>query len=149
MTCFVNCEDAADLVTNEIPIGPFDSFPIDRHAAQQLIVAGRGDPSKSIISQMTLSFRKVGLSHLQCKKRPWKVKFAGGPTRELMTEAAASIFEPTSHLDDGLREHFRHLQDVIEVEGWDEVVHPLPGHSPEMFVRASDVEFYIFMNACN
>jgi hypothetical protein len=108
MTCFVSSEDAADLVTNEIVVGPSDSFAIftiDRHAAQQLVVAGRGDPSKSIISQMTASFRKVGVSHLQCKKRPWKVKFvgehaidAGGPTRELMTEAAASIFEPTSRL---------------------------------------------------
>jgi hypothetical protein len=108
MTCFVSSADAADMVSNEIVIGPSDSFAvftIDRHAAQQLVVAGRGDPSKSIVSQMTASFRKVGLSHLQCKKRPWKVKFvgehaidAGGPTRELMTEAAASIFEPTSRL---------------------------------------------------
>jgi hypothetical protein len=108
MTSFVSCEDAADLVTSEIVNGPpdsFASFTIDRHAAHQLVLAGRGDSSKSVISQLSSVFRKIGVSHLQCKKRPWKVKFlgeyaidAGGPTRELMTETASSIFEATSKL---------------------------------------------------
>lgn len=108
MTMFVSCEDAADAITSSIVCGKDDSFgqfTIDRHAAQRLVNDGRGDPSKSIISQLTYNFEAIGQKHLQCKKRPWKIKFAGepaidagGPTRELMTETASSIFEPTSQI---------------------------------------------------
>lgn len=108
MTSFVSCEDAADDITSCIVCGKsgsFANFTIDRHAAQRLVVEGRGHYSRSILSQLTVAFKKVGKECLQCKKRPWKVKFAnelaidaGGPTRELMTEVAASIFEPTTEV---------------------------------------------------
>ncbi|OHT14900.1 hypothetical protein TRFO_14695 [Tritrichomonas foetus] len=108
MTCFVSCEDAADDITSCIECGKNDSFAnfvIDRHASQRLVVEGRGDYSRSILSQLTVAFRKAGKEHLKCKKRPWKIKFAnelaidaGGPTRELMTEVASSIFEPTTQV---------------------------------------------------
>lgn len=108
MTSFVSCEDAADDITACITCGKNDSyatFAIDRHAAQRLAVEGRGDYSRSILSQLTVAFKKAGKEHLQCKKRPWKIRFAneqaidaGGPTRELMTEVASSIFEPTTQV---------------------------------------------------
>lgn len=108
MTSFVSCEDAADDITSCIVCGKngsFATFSIDRHAAQRLVVEGRGHYSRSILSQLTVAFKKAGKECLQCKKRPWKVKFtnelaidAGGPTRELMTEVASSIFEPTTEV---------------------------------------------------
>ena len=104
----VSIEDAADAITESIKCGKDDNFPtfqIDRRSAHRLIVDGHGSPSRSIISQLTRQFKKCGKSKLQCRARPWKIKFtgeqaldAGGPTRELMTEAAASIFEPTTQL---------------------------------------------------
>lgn len=108
MTSFVSCEDAADDITSCIVCGKSGSFAtlsIDRHAAQRLVVEGRGHFQRSILSQLTVAFKKAGKECLQCKKRPWKVKFtnelaidAGGPTRELMTEVASSIFEPTTEV---------------------------------------------------
>ncbi|OHT09134.1 hypothetical protein TRFO_22148 [Tritrichomonas foetus] len=108
LSSFVSIEDAADAITESIKCGKDDNFPtfqIDRRSAHRLIVDGKGSPSRSIISQLTRQFKKCGKSKLQCRVRPWKIRFtgeqaidAGGPTRELMTEAAASIFEPTTQL---------------------------------------------------
>ena len=104
----VSCEDALDLISKNIVVAKKEdvaTLRIDRHAAQSLVVEGKGNPDHSIIAQMTEAFKKIPLHSLQCKKRPWKVKFkderaidAGGPARELLTEAAASIFEPTTEL---------------------------------------------------
>ena len=108
MTAFVSAEDAADTISAAIQVGPDNFFPvfsIDRHAAHRIIVDGKGDPDKSIIHQLARVFSVQDPRILCCRKRPWKVAFvgesaidAGGPARELLTEAAASIFEPTSQL---------------------------------------------------
>lgn len=108
MYSFVSIEDAADAITESIKCtrdDNFATFQIDRRSAHHLIVDGKGSYSRSIISQLTRQFKKISKSKLQCKARPWKIRFtgeqaidAGGPTRELMTEAASSIFEPTSQL---------------------------------------------------
>jgi hypothetical protein len=83
----------------------FAIFVIDRHAAVYLSLAGRGDYSKCLLSQLTAVLRTRPLGELQCQTRPWKVTFAGelavdagGPARELVTETAASIFDPPSQL---------------------------------------------------
>jgi hypothetical protein len=108
MPNFVSWEDSAELIIQKVKVnhvGTFPSFSIDRHAAQHLFISGQGDVAKCIISQLTAVFLPVPLAVLQCKHRPWYVTFvgeaavdAGGPTRELMTLAASSIFEPTSRL---------------------------------------------------
>jgi hypothetical protein len=108
MTSFVAWEDAADLISRDITRAPGQqcpNFTIDRHAAQQLCAAGHGDPGRSIISQLTAALKPLPLAFLQCRRRPWQVKFAGeaavdvgGPGRELMTDVARSIFEPTTRL---------------------------------------------------
>lgn len=108
MSSFVSIEDAADALTDSIKCTRNDNYPtfqIDRRAAHRLIVDGNGSPSKSIICQLTRQFKKCPKAKLQCKARPWKIRFAGeqaidagGPSRELMTEAASSIFEPTTEL---------------------------------------------------
>ncbi|KAH0786804.1 putative E3 ubiquitin-protein ligase HERC1 [Histomonas meleagridis] len=105
---FVSCEDAINEVFKKIICGNPKDFPtvkIRRQAAQRLVLEGKGNPSNSIIFQLTKELSKVDNNLLQCQWRPWKVKFdgekaidAGGPTRELMTEASNSIFNPTTKL---------------------------------------------------
>ena len=108
MSSLISAEDAAEQIFKSIACGKSDSYPtftIDRHAAKRLAIEGRGDYHKSIVTQLSVAFRHFDNTHLRCKKRPWKIKFdgelaidAGGPTRELMTEIAVSIFEPTTQL---------------------------------------------------
>lgn len=108
MKSFVACEDAADGIIRDIACGNDNQFPrfkIDRHAARRYAVEHRGDYNKSIVTQLSVAFRSIEPNLLQCKKRPWKIEFvgeravdAGGPSRELMTEMAASIFDPTTQL---------------------------------------------------
>jgi hypothetical protein len=103
---FIAWEDAADVIMKAIVSSMVcASFSVDRHAAQQLSLAGRGDCNRCIVSQLTRVFGQLALPQLQCKLRPWKVAFAGelaidagGPARELMAEGAASIFDPASRL---------------------------------------------------
>lgn len=87
--------------------GPLARFRINRSLAMSLIADGRGDPSDSIISQLTKVFAKIPHGCLQCLigNKQWEVQFkgekavdVGGPGRELMTEAASSIFHPTTKL---------------------------------------------------
>lgn len=125
MTSFLSAEDAADAITSQIIVSPENLFPsisIDRHAAHRLITNGSGDPFYSIISQLTRVLKTVEGFRLCCKKKPWKVSFvgelavdAGGPGRELLTEAAASIFEPTTMLCipcPNMRNHTGQVKDV-------------------------------------
>ncbi|EAY09223.1 hypothetical protein TVAG_309120 [Trichomonas vaginalis G3] len=125
MTSFLSAEDAADAITSQIIVSPetlFPSITIDRHAAHRLITNGNGDPYYSIISQLTRVIRNIEHFKLCCKKKPWKVTFvgemavdAGGPGRELLTEAAASIFEPTTLLaisTPNMRNHTGQYKDV-------------------------------------
>ncbi|OHT10160.1 hypothetical protein TRFO_20619 [Tritrichomonas foetus] len=108
MASSTSAEDAADQIVKDIQCGKNDDFPtftIDRHAAKRLVVEKRGDFRKSIVTQLSVALRQFKPHQLICKKRPWKIKFegelavdAGGPTRELMTEVAISIFEPTTQL---------------------------------------------------
>ena len=105
---FVSCEDASDEFVRAVAKSGQTDFPeltIDRHTAHRLILDGKGNPNFCIIHQLATAFARVGPNALRCPTRPWKVRFvgeeaidAGGPGRELMTEAAASIFEPTSQL---------------------------------------------------
>jgi hypothetical protein len=72
MTSFVSWEDAADILSREITRASgqqFPTFTVDRHTAQQLCAAGHGDPSRSIISQVTASLKPLPLVFLQCRRR--------------------------------------------------------------------------------
>lgn len=109
-TRFVAIEDAAEAIISSIPTTNLDykkvqCVTIDRHAAQRLVLDGRGDSSSSIIAQLSPQVKSAGAAKFRNKLPPWFVRFkdeeaidAGGPSRELMTEAAASIFQPTSEL---------------------------------------------------
>lgn len=125
MTCFLSAEDAADAIISQINLSPETIYPtltIDRHTAHRLVTNGNGDPMYSIISQLSRILRGIDPKRLCCKKRPWKVNFvgemavdAGGPGRELLTEAAASIFEPTTMLaipTPNMRNHTGQYKDV-------------------------------------
>ena len=108
MTMLRSVDDALDVIGAAISCGNDKSYPtfrIDRRAAHRLIVEGGRSPERSIICQLTHAFKKIEPVKLRCRKRPWKIKFigeqaidAGGPSRELLTEAAISIIEPTSQL---------------------------------------------------
>ncbi|KAH0791984.1 hypothetical protein GPJ56_004168 [Histomonas meleagridis] len=108
MTSFISCEESADIISKSIICGKDKTFPyltIDRYSARKLILDGNGNSNKSIIAQLTKEFKTINSNQLQCRKRPWSVTFmnehaidVGGPARELMTEVADSIFEPTSQL---------------------------------------------------
>ena len=125
LTQFVSAEDAAEIISGRMYIGPdnvFPTFSIDRHMAHRIIVDGQGDPDHSIIHQLAIVFNQKDPRVMCCRKRPWKVNFvgesaidAGGPARELLTEAAASIFEPTSQISipvPNMRNHQGNNKDV-------------------------------------
>jgi hypothetical protein len=110
-TRFVCPEGAADDVMRAVASVDVDMknlprLEVDRHAAHRLIMGGHRDASMSIIAQVSTHARRIGASALRAKgNRPWHVQFkdelaidAGGPAHELMTEAAASIFERTTGL---------------------------------------------------
>jgi hypothetical protein len=88
-----------------VSTSPVDLF-INRHAAQRLVLEGHGDAEQSIVWQVARFFHQFGPKRFQLLgEKVWRVRFAmeeamdaGGPSRELMTELASSIFEPTSLL---------------------------------------------------
>jgi hypothetical protein len=103
---FVSREEAADAILSAIVSSRnAPAFTIDRLSARELVANGKGGYTKCIISQMTFAWNGYSVSQLQCKDPIWKVTFLGepaldygGPARELLTEAASSIFEPSSRL---------------------------------------------------
>jgi hypothetical protein len=108
MSNFISPEIAADSLKRDFAIvstSPVD-LVIDRHAAQRLVLEGHGNAEQSIVWQVATSFQKFGPQRFQLLgEKIWRVRFvmedaidAGGPSRELMTELASSIFEPTSQL---------------------------------------------------
>ena len=103
-------EDAEEAILESIATTNFDhrkvpAINIDRHSAQRLVMDQRGDSNISIIAQLSRILASVGATKFRNKSPPWFVRFknedaidAGGPSRELVTEAAMSIFDPTSEL---------------------------------------------------
>lgn len=109
MSRFVSVEDAAEQVSDAIicadDLKTQPQLTINRYEARRLVDEGKGDPKMAIIHQLAREITNRDPNELRCKKRPWKVHFtgenaidAGGPTRELLTEASSSFFEPTSQL---------------------------------------------------
>jgi hypothetical protein len=110
-TRFVCPEGAADDVLHAVASVDIDprslpEFTVDRHSAHRLIMGGHRDAAASIIAQVSANLRRVGAAALRARgNRPWRIVFkdeaaidAGGPAHELVTEAAASIFERTTGL---------------------------------------------------
>jgi len=102
----VSSEEAARRIL-ELIVSDEDlpSITVNRHKAHDLIMDRRGSSRDSIIGQLTTIFRERSPAKFRTKDKPWRVSFvgedaidAGGPGRELLTEAASSIFEPTSGL---------------------------------------------------
>ncbi|KAH0789854.1 hypothetical protein GPJ56_006356 [Histomonas meleagridis] len=89
-----------------------EEIHINRFEAHKLINDKNGPPSNSIIAQLSRIISK-NPSRYRTLEIPFKVTFrgenaidAGGPQRELLTEAASSIFEPTSKICYGLGEFY-------------------------------------------
>jgi hypothetical protein len=108
-TGFVAAEEAAAALLDavvSVAVEPKNVpfLAIDRRAAHGLIRDGSRETSRSIISQVSGSLRKIGAKAFRAKgNRPWRIRFvdepaidAGGPAHELITETAASIFEGSS-----------------------------------------------------
>jgi hypothetical protein len=105
---FVNWDEATEAVASSLLCTPRSrgpTFSVDRRSARELTLQGSGSSAKCIISQLTRIFRQLPPEALRCRSPIWRVVFigepaidAGGPGRELLTEAAASIFERTSKL---------------------------------------------------
>ncbi|KAH0795288.1 E3 ubiquitin-protein ligase HERC2-like protein [Histomonas meleagridis] len=77
----------------------------NRHAAQRIILDGKGETKWSMVSQLTQYVQKYKAEGLRYKYFPWHIQFegesaidAGGPGREVVVEVATSIFEPTTKL---------------------------------------------------
>ncbi|OHS97350.1 hypothetical protein TRFO_36445 [Tritrichomonas foetus] len=109
-TSFLSLDDASEALLSDLACMPYVKgqgirFEINRHISRQLILAGKGNPKLSIISQLSKVISKYGAAKFRVKEKPWIVVFkgelaidAGGPSRELVVEATSSIFEPTTDL---------------------------------------------------
>jgi hypothetical protein len=107
---FISAEDAADALLQAVASVPLDikklpTIIIDRKIARVMVSNGFGKPEESIIAQLSARMKVIGAERLRSKQKAWNVIFkdepaidAGGPARELITETAASIFEPTSRV---------------------------------------------------
>lgn len=81
------------------------SIEIDRQKSQFLVAEKKGDRSNSIISQLSYQINRIGAFNFRNKAKPWNVVYknergidAGGLSRDLIVEASASVFQPTSEL---------------------------------------------------
>ena len=108
LSFLISCEDAADIILKKFQKSDEKSFPniiINRKLAKDFQLNGIGSRKNSLLHQITNVFRQLKTTDLICPVRPWKVSFvgeeavdAGGPARELVTEIAASIFDPSTEV---------------------------------------------------
>lgn len=90
----------------------YREITINRFLSKKL-VEGNGRFCDSIIGQLAIQFNRFDPSLFRNKAKPWTVVFAdekaidaGGPMRELMTEVAKSIFQPSSEIFCPVKEFF-------------------------------------------
>jgi hypothetical protein len=102
----LSLEDSIELLVTEIktiqlPQNDLPSITIGRLAGHSLMATGRGNTGQSIIGQLSQVISKLPPHALMARAPPWVVHFEGETATadtELLTEAALSIFHPTSKL---------------------------------------------------
>ena len=136
-TTFLCVDDALEAFVKAIAVAQgAPVVTVNRRAAQLLVAEKQTSSDASIIAQVAQIFKKHGPAAFRAlpaprQLAPWKVSFVGeeaidqgGPCRELVTETATSIFEPTSGVVMPIPDDRKHNQRLtfIPVPGINSVI---------------------------